>query len=45
MIMTRAVDAYGLWYSFLLEAESMPGGHRVAGRIRSLEESNDPTGN
>jgi hypothetical protein len=28
------------WYSFLLEAESTPG-HSVAGRIRSIEKSND----
>jgi hypothetical protein len=30
------------WYSFLLEVESTPG-HIAAGRIRSIEKSNDPS--
>jgi hypothetical protein len=32
------------WYSFLLEAESTPG-HSEAGRISSIEKSNDLIGN
>jgi hypothetical protein len=32
------------WYSFLLEAESTPGTY-AAGRIRSIEKSNDLVGN
>jgi hypothetical protein len=32
------------WYSFLLEVESNPG-HSAAGRIRSIEKSNDLFGN
>jgi hypothetical protein len=32
------------WYSFLLEAESIQG-HSAAGRIRSIEKSNDLIGN
>jgi hypothetical protein len=35
----------GSWYSFLLEAESTPGPHSAAGRIRSVEKSNDLNGN
>jgi hypothetical protein len=32
------------WYSYLLEAESIED-HSAAGRIRSIEKSNDPIGN
>jgi hypothetical protein len=32
------------WYSFLLEAE-FPQGHGAAGRIMSMEHSNDTVGN
>jgi hypothetical protein len=46
MIISTAVDAYRPWYSFVLEAESIPGEHRAAGRIRTLgikkKKSNDP---
>jgi hypothetical protein len=33
------------WYSFLLQPESTPKGHSAAGRIRSIEKSNDLIGN
>jgi hypothetical protein len=33
------------WYSFLLEAESTPGGHSAAGRIMSMKNFSDTIGN
>jgi hypothetical protein len=33
------------WYSFLSKRLSLPRGHNAAGRIRSIEKSNDLIGN